>query len=431
MNELPKFLCLTSKHDRCTEVVRGATSLFEAQVTESPLRARALLQQQPFDGFLIGASHLTETVDQQRLLQNSFILDRIPDGIALLDKENRIVWANQQLHDWFSNAQIVGLNFYEAIGRPQIVGPIANPLSAAFATRKAAWSAVKVNDSRYYKLTATPVPDHHGRIDYLIVSMHDTTEATIERQKLVALHEAGVGLTDLTPDELLEMDMEQRVDLLKSNILHYTQDILKFDVIEIRLLDPKTQQLVPLLSVGIDSDASKKPLYARKQGNGVTGFVVATGKSYLCEDTTNDPLYLDGLIGAKSSLTVPLIYHDQVIGSFNVESPEVGAFGEHDLQFLETFSRDIAIALNALELLVAQGANTAVQSVEAIHAAVAMPIDMILCDAVSVIEKYIGHDPDVVRRLRSILKKCAGCKTGHPEGRRKNGTDDGGSRRLP
>ena len=26
----------------------------------------------------------------------------------------------------------------------------------------------------------------------------------------------------------------------------------------------------------------------------MTGFVAATGKSYLCEDTTEDPLYLEG-----------------------------------------------------------------------------------------------------------------------------------------
>ena len=34
----------------------------------------------------------------------------------------------------------------------------------------------------------------------------------------------------------------------------------------------------------------------------MTGFVAATGKSYLCEDTTEDPLYLEGVKGAKSSL---------------------------------------------------------------------------------------------------------------------------------
>ncbi len=410
VNDLPKILCLLGQHDRCQTLIERCGDRFASEVTDSPLQALASLRQQPFDGMLIGASQLNEALDEGRLLQNQYILDRIPDGIALLDRESRVVWGNKQLGEWFPGERMVGLNFFEAIHRPQILGPVANPLSAAFATRKQAWTQFKVADNRYFKLVATPIPDHHGRIDHLIVSIHDTTAATVERQKLVALHEAGVGLADLTPDELLQMDMSQRIDLLKSNILHYTQHILNFDVIEIRLLDPQSQQLVPLLSVGIDSAASKKPLFAHKQGNGVTGFVVATGKSYLCEDTANDPLYLDGLIGAKSSLTVPLMHHDQVIGSFNVESPEVGAFNENDLQFLETFSRDIAIALNTLELLGAQSANTALQSVEAIHAAVAMPIDAILNDGVSVMEKYIGHDPDVVRRLRAILKNARDIK---------------------
>ena len=54
---------------------------------------------------------------------------------------------------------------------------------------------------------------------------------------------------------------------------------------------------------------------------------------------------------ASSSLTVPLMLHDEVIGTFNVESPEPRAFSESDLQFLEIFSRDVAVALNTLELL--------------------------------------------------------------------------------
>ena len=39
--------------------------------------------------------------------------------------------------------------------------------------------------------------------------------------------------------------------------------------------------------------------YAQPQNNGVTGFVAATGKSYLCEDTTEDPLYLEGVQGRE------------------------------------------------------------------------------------------------------------------------------------
>ena len=54
-----------------------------------------------------------------------------------------------------------------------------------------------------------------------------------------------------------------------------------------------------------EPEAAARELFALPQENGVTGFVAATGKSYLCEDITEDPLYLPGARGAKSSLTVP------------------------------------------------------------------------------------------------------------------------------
>ena len=62
------------------------------------------------------------------------------------------------------------------------------------------------------------------------------------------------------------------------------------------------------LTEGMTPLAANRELYARKEGNGVTGFVAATGQSYLCPDTTKDPLYLEGAAGSRSSLTVPLIY---------------------------------------------------------------------------------------------------------------------------
>jgi CheY-like chemotaxis protein len=206
------------------------------------------------------------------------------------------------------------------------------------------------------------------------------------------------------------MTVQERIELLKSNILHYAKDLLQFDVVEIRLLDQQTSRLEPLLAEGMQPEAEARILYARPEHNGVTGFVAATGRSYFCVDTTKDPLYLEGCKGAKSSLTVPLMLHDQVIGTFNVESPEPGGFTETDLQFLEIFSRDVAAALNTLELLVAEKASTAAESIEAIHGAVALPVDDILNDAVNVMERYIGHDADVVERLQRILRNARDIK---------------------
>jgi CheY-like chemotaxis protein len=151
-------------------------------------------------------------------------------------------------------------------------------------------------------------------------------------------------------------------------------------------------------------------LYARAEGNGVTGFVAATGKSYLCPDTATDPLYIEGSAGARSSLTVALTVGDQVIGTFNVESPQQGAFGEQDLQFAEIFSREVASALHTLELLSAEMRTTASRSVEAVSREVALPVDEILAAATAVLDRWIGHEPEMADKLRQILASARSIK---------------------
>ena len=70
----------------------------------------------------------------------------------------------------------------------------------------------------------------------------------------------------------------------------------------------------------------------------------------------------------------------------------------------------MAAALNTLELLVAERAGSTAASVEAIHSAVALPVDEILNDAVNVMERYIGHEPEVVERLQRILRNARDIK---------------------
>jgi CheY-like chemotaxis protein len=79
-------------------------------------------------------------------------------------------------------------------------------------------------------------------------------------------------------------------------------------------------------------------------------------------------------------------------------------------QFLEIFGRDVAVAINTLELLVAEKAGTVAENIEAIHSAVALPVDEILNDAVNVMERYIGHEPEVVERLQKILRNARDIK---------------------
>ncbi|MBI1904115.1 MAG: response regulator [Planctomycetia bacterium] len=368
------------------------------------------LANQPFDAIVVGSDQVAEALKLGSLLQHERILQGMPDGLVVLDADNLVIWGNERIREWFHRPAVAGEDFYKILGSPDILGPDFSPFRTALATGRASTSKVRTADNRYFQLHAAPVYEAQDRTSHLVVTVRDVTKETLQNQKLAAIHQAGIALTDLKPQDLLDMSVQDRIELLKSNILHYTKDLLKFDVVEIRLLDPQTGKLEPLLEVGMLPEAASRVLYARPQGNGVTGFVAATGKSYLCEDTTQDPLYLQGASGAKSSLTVPLTNNDQVIGTFNVESPNAHAFSESDLQFLEIFTRDLAIALNTLDLLAAEKATSTLASVEAIHSAVALPIDEILNDSVNIMERYIGHDPDVVQRLQRILRHARDIK---------------------
>jgi CheY-like chemotaxis protein len=411
----PKILSIGQPSINDERLLAFLRDHYEVVEPGTSVHALALLAQNEFAGVHVFSSDVSEQVRLGSLLQHERILSSMPDGLVLLDQENRILWANDCIRKWSQTGQVIGDNFYTVFNRPEILGPDFCPFNAALTSNEATYSTIRCADNRYFQLHAVPVRESEGEMadatgQTLIVTVHDVTTEVLQQQKLAAIHKAGIELADLTTEEIFHMKVQDRIDLLKENILRCTRDVLAFDVVEVRLLGQQTRELVPLLSEGMCEAAAQRKLFAEPQGYGVTGFVAATGTSYLCEDTIKDPLYIEGSEGAKSSLTVPLIQHDQVIGTFNVESPKPRAFTESDLQFLEIFSRDVAAALNTLELLVAQQANTAQASVEAIHREVALPVDEILNDAVNVVEKYIGHEPGVVTRLRRILQNARDIK---------------------
>jgi len=408
LSEKQRILVVGDKPEVVNRLLGALGDSCEIVRAPDPATALTVLGAERFDGFYLAVDHLPEALEIGGVLRSEQILQGLPSGVVLLDNEGVILWSNGRLERWTGQGKLVGRKFYSVLGNPEILGPDFCPFHTAWATGAATCTTLRVLENRYFQIHVAPVEQEASPRQ--IVTIRDVTVEVQQQQKLAAIHQAGTQLADLTAEELLEMSVEDRIGLLKSNILQFTKDVLEYEVVEIRLLDPKTGRLEPLLAVGMEPDAAARVLYAKPQDNGVTGFVAATGKSYLCEDTSEDPLYLPGAKGAKSSLTVPLLLHDEVIGTFNVESDKPRAFNENDLQFLEIFTRDVAAALNTLELLVAEKASTAAASVEAIHSAVALPVDEILNDAVIVMERYIGHEPEVVERLQRILRNARDIK---------------------
>jgi two-component system, sensor histidine kinase SagS len=370
--------------------------------------AAALVQRDHFDAVYADTHDEVIWSGARHLFEADEILARLSDGVAVVSRDLRVTWANATFERWCGGSP-VGRLFYEALGSPEVLGPDYCPFHSAL-TGKTVTTRIHCRDNRYFELHVTPVPGNEGAISHMVCLGRNVTAEVQQQQKLDALYQAGHELAALAPDQLAEMSMDERIELLKQNIRRLTHDLLHYDVIKICLLDRQSGNLQPLLQEGMAPGAAERVLRANAEKNGITGFVAATGKSYLCPDTATDSLYLEGAPGARSSLTVPLVVQDEVIGTFNIESPELNAFGEEDLKFAEIFGREIASALHTLQLLTAEKRSATSQSVDAISRAVVMPVDEILAAATAVLDQYIGHDREMGDKLRQILASARAIK---------------------
>ena len=408
MPERPRILILEGSNHTAGDLLQGSRPDWELVRVQDAAQGLALLRSERFDGIYADTLDPRLWARVENLLQAERILEALADGVAVVSADLHITWANSTFEKWCSGP-VVGRGFYDALGSPEILGPDYCPFHSALAG-KTVTTRLHCHDDRYLEVHVTPVATVEKKITQLISLLREVTAEVQQQQKLDALHQAGRELASLSPDQLSEMSVEERVEMLKLNIRRLTHDLLHYDVIEIRLLDPQSGRLEPLLQEGLTASAAGRVLYAKAEGNGITGFVAATGKSYLCPDTATDPLFLEGSAGARSSLTVPLVVQDAVIGTFNVESPRLNAFGEDDLQFAEIFSREIAAALHTLQLLTAQKQSAASQSIEAVNREVALPVDDILAAATAVLDRYIGHEPELGDKLRQILSSARAIK---------------------
>lgn len=393
LSDKPRVLVLTGTEPTSVAALAPLARDRELVPAASVAEALGLLRSEQFAGIYVGGQ---ESALWQTLLRNEAILEVLGEGVAVLHPAAGVVWANRTLEQW-CGGPIVGRVFYEALGTPTVLGPDMNPVSSALKGQSVQTRLQR--REQYLELRLAPVLDAEGKVQQIIALLRDISPEILQQQKLDALYQAGRQLACLQTD----LSDEERVEVLKHNIRNLTHNLLHYDVIEIRLLDPRTKLLKPLLAEGMTAEAATRTLYAKTEGNGATGFVAATGQTYVCDDAANDPHYIEGARGARSSLTIALRDGEQILGTFNVESPQLHRFSPQDVQFAEIFCRELASALHTLDLLLVERQATASQSIEAIHHAVAIPVDDILAAATSLLDRWIGHDDEMAETVKKIL----------------------------
>jgi len=331
--------------------------------------------------------------------QASLVLDTIGEGVCVIDADGSCRWSNNQMRSFapvvFEKVKVI-CSQARAILAAQI-----NARGSGHHRRSKKFSFQSDND-QYYELIASPVVDQEGQVRQVVAVVWDATSGKRLQQKIDAIDAAGRELTRLDTDEIMKLSPDERLQLLQDKIIRYSRDLMHFDHIAIRLVDKRTNKLEVVIAQGMPREAIDIDLYAHPDGNGISGYVAATGRSYICHDTEKDSRYVLGMDHNKSSLTVPLLLHDKVIGVYNIETNTVGSFNEDDRQFAEIFGRYVALALKVLELLVVERSTTSGQMADSVVQEVAAPLNDIFTDAQTLMEEYIGDDT-MRQRLNKIV----------------------------
>ncbi|HWE01762.1 MAG TPA: response regulator [Tepidisphaeraceae bacterium] len=336
--------------------------------------------------------------------QASLVLNTIGEGVCIVDSEGRTNWSNKKMQAWPPRV-------HETIRRTcqgsfdlfsKQVSPQHPDTPALPAFNRSKRYMLNIDDQQFMEMIASPVISPAGHVVQVVAVVWDATGTRRLQQKIDAIDRAGRELVRLEADALSKLNVGERLKLLEEKIISYTRELMHFDHFAIRLLDRGSKKLEMVISSGFPPDALNIDLFAHAEGNGISGYVCATGRSYICPDVERDPRYVLGLDQAKSSLTVPLTLNDRVIGIFNVESRQRAAFNEDDRQFAEIFGRYVAIALNILNLMVVERVSTSHTVADTVCTEVAGPLNDIALDATALMEDYIGHE-DLRQKLQQII----------------------------
>ncbi|MCK4659875.1 MAG: GAF domain-containing protein, partial [Phycisphaerae bacterium] len=362
--------------------------------------ALQLMQIQEFDLVMGGPAnfHLPEWV--ALCPQATAILESVTQGICIVEQGGQLVWANPRMLS-FSNeikervcklcAETFSWATSESDRRP------ANLRGRRF--------SFNTNNQESIEITATPVIDLNNRVTQVAAVVWDVTKARRMQEQIDAIDNAGRELVRLDAEQISRLNAHERLDLLEQKIIRYTRELMHFDNFAVSVLNKKTNKLEMVLSVGLPNEVEQIDLYASSEGNGICGYVAHTGRSYICPDVTKDLRYIPGIAHARSSLTVPLRLHDQVVGIFNIESDRPAAFTEDDRQFLQIFGRHVALALHMLDLLVTERHTTTGQLGVDVMAEITAPLNDILTITSNLVEDYIGHD-ELRHRLNQITENA-------------------------
>lgn len=87
-----------------------------------------------------------------------------------------------------------------------------------------------------------------------------------------------------------------------------------------------------------------------KMGEGLIGHVAVSGKPFISPDVKHEPRYINARARTQSEMVAPIISNEEVIGVFDLESDELNAYSNDDLEVLMLLASQVAIIIEKVML---------------------------------------------------------------------------------
>ncbi|MDN5864149.1 MAG: sensor domain-containing diguanylate cyclase [Gammaproteobacteria bacterium] len=142
------------------------------------------------------------------------------------------------------------------------------------------------------------------------------------------------------------------VDTLIETIFRETQTLIPFSAFVFGLISPDDNKVD--IRLNYDEGVRHSPV-KRELGEGITGWVLANKESVLIADTRHSkhPCLANRRSTGTPSISViaaPVEYQSEAVGIISLQDYHPHAFGPHQLELLQSFARQIGVAIVNLQL---------------------------------------------------------------------------------
>lgn len=281
--------------------------------------------------------------------------DSISDQIWLLDADNRIMQSNKASQDilGMSEAQLKGMFCWEIVHGTD--APIAGCPYQTLKQSKSRASTEMILEGKWVDVSVDPILDEAGTMLGAVHIIRDISAQKKAQAEIVKMNRVYAVISQINQMVVRSRNKEE----ILQEACRIAIDFGKFRMAWIGEVDPVQNIVKPVAWAGFGTDylqtAGLVSTLDIPSGKGPTGTAIREGKPFYCNDLANDPAIEPWRAsslqrGYRSSIALPMLAKNRVIGAFCLFSDEPFFFNDTELVLLEEVTGDIVFALEMLEL---------------------------------------------------------------------------------